>query len=116
MEIKDKDGNVLYSLNFAHYGESREINATEGEQAIADHILSLCPTSKVVRLSNDYITIKCIDTDICRFKFTDKARWLVFPYLKDKGKRRFDDLDELTSFDDAIIESYKFACKMDKVD
>ena len=31
MEIKDKNGNVLYNLEFAHYGEEREIDATDEE-------------------------------------------------------------------------------------
>ena len=41
---------------------------------------------------------------------------MVFPYLKDKTKRRFSALDELPSFDEAIRESYAFAVKSDEVD
>lgn len=101
---------------FAHYGEDRELNATEEQLKIDEYIQSLCPVSKLTRVSDDYLTIKCVETDICRFKFTDRARWIMFPYLKDKSKRRMTSLDELPSFDDAITESYKFACSIDGVD
>lgn len=101
---------------FAHYGEERELNATQDQLTIAEHIQSLCPTSRLVRVSDDYLTIKCVDTDICRFKYTDRAKWMMFPYLKDKTKRRFSTLDELPSFDEAIRESYAFAVKSDEVD
>lgn len=100
---------------FAHYGEEREINATEQEKAIADHIAALCPASRFVRVSDDYVSMKVVNTDICRFKYTERAKWIMFPYLKDKKKRRFDSLLELVDFDDAIKESYEFACKMDKI-
>ena len=107
-------GGIIMNF-FAHYGEERELNATRDQLTIAEHIQSLCPTSRLVRVSDDYLTIKCVETDICRFKYTDRAKWMMFPYLKDKTKRRFSTLDELTSFDEAIRESYAFAVKSDEV-
>lgn len=101
---------------FAHYGEERDINATVDQLTIAEHIKSLCPVSRLVKVSEDYLSIKCVDTDICRFKYTDRAKWMMFPYLKDKSKRRFNDLGELSGFDDAIRESYAFALKTDKTE
>lgn len=101
---------------FAHYGEDRELNATADQLKIAEYIQSLCPVSKLERVSDDYLTIKCVETDICRFKYTERAKWLMFPYLKDKSKRRLMSMDELPQFDDAVAESYKFACSIDGVD
>lgn len=100
----------------AHYGEERELNASQDQLTIADHIMALCPVSRLVKVSDDYLSIKCVETDICRFKYTDRAKWMMFPYLKDRTKRRFNDLDELSGFDEAIRESYAFALKTDKTE
>lgn len=100
----------------AHYGEERELDATPEEMEIANYIMSLCPVSHVVRVSKDYITVKCEETDICRIKYTDRAKWIIFPYLENKEKRRLSFLEELPSFDDAIAESYAFACRLDNID
>lgn len=104
-----------YKVGFAHYGEEREINANKEELMIAEHIQKFCPTSRLVRVSDAYVTIKCVNTDVARFKFTDRAKWIQFPYLANGKKRYFTSLQELSDFDDAIRESYQFASKTDGV-
>lgn len=105
-----------YEFGFAHYGEEREIDATDEEKAIADYIMSLCPISRFVRVSSSYVTVKCKDTDICRFKYTERAKWLHFPYYEDGKKKYIESTHDVANFEDAIRESYAFACKTDNID
>lgn len=111
MEIKTKDGKII-KFEFAHYGEQRPLNMTDGETVIAEYIKTLCPI-EIVRKSDDYITaVAETETDVARFKFTDRAKWVLFPYLENNKKRRFDSLEDLNQFDDDIINSYNEAMKI----
>lgn len=76
-------------LNFAHYGEEREIDATDEELQIFDIIKETtgCDELELVRKSNNYVSAVIGLTDVARFKFTKKAKWIQLPYLlKDKVK------------------------------
>lgn len=112
MEIKDKNGNVLYNLEFAHYGEEREIDATDEEIAIAEMFIAMLPSSegcRIVRKSDAYITLEFGVSDLARIKYTEKARWVNLPIVDlGKVKRRFDDISEVEQFKDDIIRSYEW--------
>lgn len=108
MEIKTKSGKT-FIFEFAHYGEARPLNMTDGEAVIAEYIKTLCPV-EIVRKSDGYITAEALNSDIVRFKYTDRAKWLLFPYNENKPvKHRLDSLEELNQFDDDIIKSYNIA-------
>jgi len=108
MEIIGKDGTV-YKFEFAHYGDERPLNMTDGETVIAEYIKSLCPV-EIVRKSDDYITAVGLNTDVVRFKYTERAKWLLFPYIENKPvKHRFDSLEDLGQFDEQIKKSYEHA-------
>lgn len=111
MEIKDKNGNVLYNLEFAHYGEERDLNATDEEIAIAEMFIAMLPSSegcRIVRKSDAYITLEFGVSDLARIKCTEKARWVNLPIVDlGKVKRRFDDISEVVQFKDDIIRSYE---------
>lgn len=112
MEIKDKNGNVLYNLEFAHYGEERDLNATDEEIAIAEMFIAMLPSSegcRIVRKSDAYITLEFGVSDLARIKYTEKARWVNLPIVDlGKVKRRFDDISEVEQFKDDIIRSYEW--------
>lgn len=110
MEIK-KD-NVVYKISFAGVNEYPVVNPTDGEALIFDYIKSLCPLAEFVRKSSEYVTAAYKETDIARFKFTERARWIVLPYLDNKKKRRFDEIDDLNALKDDIIKSYETAIKI----
>lgn len=111
MEITTKSG-IKVKLDFAHYGEERELNTTDGEQLIADYITTLCPSCRIVRKSDAYITAEYRGVDVARFKFTVRAKWLLFPYLSNCKKRYFEKIEDLTGFEDDIIKSYEMAAKL----
>ena len=106
MEIITKYGEVL-KFEFSHYGEERPLNMTDGEQVIAEYIKALCPV-EIVRKSDDYITAVGANHDVVRFKYTDRAKWLLFPYIENKPvKHRFESLEDLIQFDEQIKKSYE---------
>lgn len=111
MEIKDKNGNVLYNLEFAHYGEERDLDATDEEIAIAEMFIAMLPSPegcRIVRKSDAYITVECGVSDLARIKCTEKARWVNLPIVDlGKVKRRFDDVSDVGQFKDDIIRSYE---------
>lgn len=114
-EVKDKNGNVLYTLKFAHYGETRELNATEDELTIADEIIKMLPSPDgcdIVRKSNDYITVVRGEWDVARIKYTERARWVNFPIV-DRGnvKRRIEEVEDVKQFEADIIKSYEHILK-----
>lgn len=111
MIIKDKNGNVLYEINFAHYGEERELNATDEELAIAEMFIAMLPSPegcRIVRKSDAYITLEFGVSDLARIKCTEKARWINLPAIDlGKVKRRFDDISEVEQFKEDLIKSYE---------
>ena len=111
MEIKDKNGNVLYNLEFAHYGEERDLNATDEELAIAEMFIAMLPSPegcRIVRKSDAYITLEFGESDLARIKCTEKARWVNLPIV-DLGKveRRSGDISDVVQFKDDIIKSHE---------
>ena len=80
-------------IEFAHYGEKRDVNASDGELAIFNIVKSFlieagAASNSVVlfRRSDSYVTIKC-RVEIARVKYTERARWVSFQIadsLRDK--------------------------------
>lgn len=108
MEITTKSGKKI-SFDFAHYGEERALNMTDGEKQVAEYLQKLCPL-EIVRKSDDYLTAVYKEYDVVRFKCTERAKWLNICFLDlGKVKRRFENLEDLAQFDEDIIKSYKIA-------
>lgn len=107
MEIV-KNG-VTYSLNFQG-AEKYDVDATENDLKIFEHIKNLCPTVRLTRKTPAYLTVCEGEFDVVRFKYTDRAKWLNISLL-DTGnvKRRFESLEDLAQFDEDIIKSYEIA-------
>jgi len=81
-------------LKFAHYGKYRDVNANIDEIDLFGQILSTLHESgrdvseiQLVRKSDKYITALLYETDICRFKFNDRAKWIELPYSKSGRKK-----------------------------
>lgn len=104
-----------------------ELNATDGEVSIAEHFIRLiesnCPekTVKTMRKADNYLTLCLNETDILRFKYTNRARWLSIPvpsghdesdplFLAQKNKKQFfwkatiQGFEDLEKFDDLMVE------------
>ena len=102
------------ALKFSHYGEERDLVCTEEEREIFDRIVSEFPDEdlKLVRVSDNYVTVKRGDWDIARIKFTNRAKWLTFP-LTEFGTTKFyiDATYEVEDYLAAVSDSLEVATK-----
>lgn len=107
MEIV-KNG-VTYSLNIQG-AEKYDVNASDDDLKIFEHIKALCPDIQLVRKTENYLTVTYKEFDVVRFKYTDRAKWLNICFLDlGKVKRRFESLEDLVQFDEDIKKSYEIA-------
>ena len=106
-------------LNFAHFGEAREINATEDEAEIYHIIKSLLDDMnynvdclRLVRKSDSYVSAVMESSgdygqmDLARFKFTPRAKWIKFGPNFDKVALK--DPEDVAGMTDAIYAAYLF--------
>lgn len=103
----DKPAEKL-GLRFAHYGEERDVNPTDEEAEIFDLIRSTTGRDDIelVRKSNSYVSAVIGEWDIARFKYTDRAKWIMFPTVEAKAQKHYiDDPEEVYNFTDLLTES-----------
>lgn len=76
-------------IKIANYGQEREVDATNGEFEIFDIIQDLSERQdlRLVRKSKDYVTAAIGEWDLARFKYTDRAKWIVFPLISNEKIR-----------------------------
>ena len=110
-DFKDKK-EIAPGFFISNYGQEREINATPGEKQIAEWILNEFPDEnlRLVRVSSEYVTIKRGEWDIVRMKYTDRAKWLMFPSIE-SGKKKYyiEDAAEVEDFVASIDDSIETA-------
>ena len=103
----DKPAEKL-GLRFAHYGEERDVNPTDEEAEIFDLIRSTTGRDDIelVRKSNSYVSAVIGEWDLARFKYTDRAKWIMFPTVEAKAQKHYiDDPEEVYNFTDLLTES-----------
>ena len=76
----------MIELQFADYGQLRELECTEDELIIYDLLRSVTGAEDLefVRRSDSYVTAAIGDVDVARVKFTPRAKWIMFPYESNK--------------------------------
>lgn len=99
-------------IKFANYGQQREINATDGELEIFELLRDVSGLDlELVRMSDSYVTAKIGVIDFARFKFTPRAKWILFPLMElGSAKHRIGSPQEVKGFIDLIngsIESVR---------
>lgn len=72
----------MTELRFADYGQLKELNCTDEEMIIYDILRSVTGADDLecVRRTDKYVSAAIGETDVARFKFTPRARWILFPY------------------------------------
>ena len=101
----------------AHYGEERPLKATDGERAIFEIIVDIVneggfPTEPIrfVRKSDSYVSAVMGPTDIARFKWTDRAKWIQLPYSLDgKTKHPLESPEDIREYENEILGHYFMA-------
>lgn len=108
-------------FNFAHYGELRDVNATDGELAVFTALRSILADAgldqsklQLVRKSDSYVSavIPChhdkwgdYEADIARFKWTDRAKWITIP-MNGTKKNKIASFADVWQFRDDIVRAY----------
>lgn len=98
-----------YKLSIGGVNDYPDVEPTDGEAQMFEYIKSVCPAVEIQRKASGYVTAVYGETDVARFKFTERAKWVMFPYLEDKSKRRIENVEEMANFDDEIAKSFEFA-------
>ena len=98
-------------INFSNYGQERDIHANEDEYEIYLNLKSIMSENgldpyrlELVRRSDNYVTAVIGEIDLARFKFTQRARWILFPYTSN-DKIRLESPDDLYNISTAVIEA-----------
>ena len=78
----------MTELRFADYGQLKEPNCTDEEIIIYEILCSVTGADDLecVRRTDKYVSAAIGETDVARFKFTPRAKWIWFPYVGDKIK------------------------------
>ena len=101
-------------IEFQNHGQERDLICTEQEREIFDLIVAEFPDEnlRLTRLSDNYVSIKRGEWDIVRFKYTKRAKWLMFPTIEAKQVKHYiEDLDETEDYVAAIKDSLEIAKK-----
>lgn len=111
----DQDKNEEAGFRFAHYGDQRELNATDGELELYETICEIledegCDADQLelVRKSDSYLSIVLGETDVARIKFTDRVKWILLPYVKDE-KIRISGTGNVNNYAAEVVEAYRTA-------
>lgn len=97
-------------IEFANYGQERDLICTEEERAVFKEIERICSGMelpgplRLVRVSDNYVTAKIGDWDLARIKYTNRAKWIVFP-TKSTDKNRIGAPEDAPLFADQIAAS-----------
>ena len=102
-------------IQFGHFGELRDVNPTDEEAEIFEKLFSIVDAAgldaeemQFVRKSDNYVTASIEPTDIARFKFTKRAKWILFPCL-DNVKHKIEAVSDLDELSEMIVQAYKKA-------
>ena len=121
---KEKKRNIAESsgVSFAHYGEERQIEATDEEAQIFEALREYVHGAEIdpdllrfVRKSDNYATAVLKGWDLARFKYTARAKWISFPTVEvGPPKHRIEDPSQAVSFEDLLTESLATINKFNK--
>ena len=108
--------NIKTQFRIAHYGEKRELDCTDEEREIFDIISENIDRSvQLVRKSDSYVTILCGEWDLVRLKFTERAKWILFPAVdRSDAKIYIDSPEDVLQYLDKINDSIACAEKYSK--
>ena len=95
------------NVNIANYGQSRDVDATPEELRIYELINDSVDTDvQFVRRSDSYVTATVGDWDLARFKFTSRAKWILFPIVeRPKEKHKIESPEDVLKYTEILNES-----------
>ena len=106
-------------MEFANYGQTRDVNCTEAEAEIFHIIRSRCDdvnldsrVLKLVRKSDSYVSAVMESSgdygllDVARFKYTDRAKWIKFAPGFEKIPLHY--IEDVARMIDEISAAYQY--------
>lgn len=95
------------SIEFSNYGQARDVDATPEELRVFELISETVPADvELVRRSDSYVTAAVGDWDLARFKFTSRAKWILFPIVeRPKEKHKIEKPEDVLGFTEKLNES-----------
>ena len=99
------------ALEFSNYGQEREIDATPEEYEIFEIIRSVSDQVRLVRRTDKYVSASIGDTDVARFKYTSRAKWIQFPYTA--GKIKLESVSDVDGLESEITAAVSEAEKIE---
>lgn len=97
-------------ISFGNYGQLRDAEATDEEKRIFEIIYDCTAAEdlKFVRKSSNYVSAVIGPTDVARFKYTKRAKWVLLPYVLD-AKVKIEDPEDVSQLKDDLIRSVEKA-------
>ena len=96
-------------LEFSHYGEERSFDATEEELELFEELQGMTLYKRLPAIleltakSSSYLSAAVGEWDLARFKYTDRAKWIIIPLAEPKAKKhKISSVDDVHDFDDLI--------------
>lgn len=114
-EIKDA---VISSISVTMKGgQRRELICTEEEREIFDEIRNIFRSFgfddsglELVRVSDNYVTVKAEPWDVARIKFSSRAKWVLFPSCESE-KHYIESPEDVQDFDAQIRKTIEIINK-----
>lgn len=100
----------MADLKFGDYGQLRDIDATPEELEIFDIIKGINNDIELVRKTDKYVTALLGETDVARFKYTSRAKWIQFPYTA--GKIKLDSVADVEDMENEITDAINKAIEI----
>ena len=112
----DYDKNTAAKLGFrmAHYGEERDVNATDEESEIFEVLQEMTGRDdmRFVRKSDAYVSAVIGEWALARFKYTPRAKWIILPTVEAGAvKHRINSPADVKDYADMIAESLEIINK-----
>ena len=106
------------SVGITNYGQERDLICTEEERAIFEELelmvdgMDLPAPLQLVRVSDNYVSAKIGDWDLARIKYTNRAKWILFPTVeRSDAKHPLEDTSDVTDLEDIVAESVEHIVK-----
>ena len=101
-------------IKIGNFGQERDLICTEQEREIFERVRDEFPDAelRLVRVSDNYVSIKFGDWDILRLKYTNRAKWIMTPIVETKQiKHKIESVDEIEDFFASVQASIDHAKK-----
>ena len=107
------------SVTVTGAGRERDLVCTEEERQIYEMISKAADVFgadlealRLVRVSDDYVTAKLGDWDLARIKYTNRAKWVIYPTAESGSVKHYiEDPEDLREHLDLIRDSIEIISK-----